>query len=69
MPDLSQPREIERATQAVVRVPRVCPGGRECTCCGPLCDCGCRDECPAWQGAVERLECAEKSEAKRDVRS
>ena len=36
------------------RDPRPCPGGPDCTCCRPGCDCGCRDDCPVFRAMVRR---------------
>lgn len=33
---------------AARQLPHRCPGGRDCECCGPDCECGCRDECPVF---------------------
>lgn len=41
-----------------------CPGGDDCTCCHPTCDCGCKDRCPAWARWMDDMasrlnECAD----------
>ena len=42
-------------TEDIIRLePGPCPGGRQCTCCGPGCDCGCRDACPVFRGLVRK---------------
>jgi hypothetical protein len=30
-------------------MPPQCQGGSGCTCCGPDCDCGCIEKCPAYK--------------------
>ena len=30
-------------------MPPQCQGGSGCTCCGPDCDCGCVEKCPAYK--------------------
>ena len=34
--------------------PDQCPGGRNCTCCGPGCDCGCVDTCRVYLATKRR---------------
>lgn len=38
-------KEVERSASK-------CPGGESCKCCGPGCDCGCRNECPKFRGLI-----------------
>lgn len=33
--------------------PGECPGGDDCTCCAPGCDCGCIKDCPVAQRKAE----------------
>lgn len=47
---------------AVTRSGKQCHGGKYCTCCSSGCDCGCRDECPAFRARIKRhLEADEQS--------
>lgn len=48
---------MNNIADAIQRSTARCPGYRgieDCTCCRPGCDCGCRDDCPAFRAAIQR---------------
>jgi len=47
-----QPVTTRTLDDEVKRSPAKCPGGRYCECCGPRCDCGCRDACPKFRNLI-----------------